>query len=74
MRSNKWTLSTSIEGQYFVLRFKWRLPMKHDRAGIRELTYDVEEVINDAGGIVGQMNAASKDLRAAGYYIKGPKE
>lgn len=74
MFSKKWKLSTSIESPYFVLSFKWKLPMKGDKASIRELTHDVEATVSNAGGTVGQMNAASKDLRAAGYYIKGPKK
>lgn len=73
MLSKNWKLSTSIEGQHFVLRFKWKLPCKDDREGIRELTHNVEATVSRAGGTVGQMNAVSKDLRASGYYIKGPK-
>lgn len=72
--SKKWKLSTSIEGPYFALSIKWKLPMKDDKTGIRELTHEVEATVSKAGGTVGQMNAASKDLRAAGYYIKGPKK
>lgn len=73
MLSKKWIVGTSIEGQYFIVRFKWKLPLKEDASAIRELTHEAEGVVSKAGGTVGQMNAVSKDLRAAGYYIEGPK-
>jgi len=67
MFSKEWRVCASIEGQYFVLKYKWKLPMKDDKTRIRDLPHEVEGVVSKAGGTVAQMNAASKELRAAGY-------
>lgn len=66
-------VSADIEGRYLVLKFKWALPSKVDKATIQEMTHQMEYIVDKAGGTHGQMNAVSKDFRDAGFYIKGPK-
>jgi hypothetical protein len=68
-------LSAGISGNKYVLKFasgqkkEIILPDRSDREGIKKLTDEAIKFVRDAGGTIGQINAARKGLTDHGFRI-----
>lgn len=72
-------MSPRIEDGYLKVQMEfgedmlWRLPDRHDRAAIRELSTEARAWVADRGATYGQEKAIHKALTEAGYYLTGPR-
>jgi hypothetical protein len=72
--ATKFQVTTEIERQYWVLKFRWPLPSKNDKHVIGNLTHEMRSIVMKAGGSKGQIEAVSRDFREAGFYIERTKK